>query len=148
MRYLFSRQHPARLKMAYWLLKTEPQEYSYTDLEQQGRAVWNGVKNPLALKYLRTMQPQDEALIYHTGKERAVVGIAQILTLPYPDPALDEPKLVVVDIQAMRSLTSPVTLAKIKQSNNFKDFDLIRLPRLSVVPVADQYWQQILQLES
>ncbi|HEY9893767.1 MAG TPA: EVE domain-containing protein [Candidatus Sericytochromatia bacterium] len=134
--------------MAYWLLKTEPQEYSYTDLEQQGRAVWNGVKNPLALKYLRTMQPQDEALIYHTGKERAVVGIAQILTLPYPDPALDEPKLVVVDIQAMRSLTSPVTLAKIKQSNNFKDFDLIRLPRLSVVPVADQYWQQILQLES
>lgn len=134
--------------MAYWLLKTEPQEYSYTDLEQQGRAVWNGVKNPLALKYLRTMQPQDEALIYHTGKERAVVGIAQILTLPYPDPALDEPKLVVVDIQAMRSLTSPVTLAQIKQSNNFKDFDLIRLPRLSVVPVADQYWQQILQLEA
>jgi predicted RNA-binding protein with PUA-like domain len=134
--------------MAYWLLKTEPQEYSYTDLEQQGRAVWNGVKNPLALKYLRTMQPQDEALIYHTGKERAVVGIAQILTLPYPDPALDEPKLVVVDIQAMRSLTSPVTLAQIKQSKNFKDFDLIRLPRLSVVPVADQYWQQILQLES
>jgi predicted RNA-binding protein with PUA-like domain len=92
--------------MAYWLLKTEPQEYSYKDLEQQGRAVWNGVKNPLALKYLRTMQPQDEALIYHTGKERAVVG------------------------------------------KNFKDFDLIRLPRLSVVPVADQYWQQILQLES
>jgi predicted RNA-binding protein with PUA-like domain len=134
--------------MAYWLLKTEPQEYSYKDLEQQGRAVWNGVKNPLALKYLRTMQPQDEALIYHTGKERAVVGIAQILTLPYPDPALDEPKLVVVDIQAMRSLTSPVTLAQIKQSKNFKDFDLIRLPRLSVVPVADQYWQQILQLES
>ncbi|CAA9295389.1 Protein of unknown function DUF55 [uncultured Coleofasciculus sp.] len=148
MRYLLSRQHSARLKMAYWLLKTEPQEYSYTDLEQQGRAVWNGVKNPLALKYLRTMQPQDEALIYHTGKERAVVGIAQILTLPYPDPALDEPKLVVVDIQAMRSLTSPVTLAQIKQSNNFKDFDLIRLPRLSVVPVADQYWQQILQLEA
>lgn len=94
------------------------------------------------------MQPQDEALIYHTGKQRAVVGIAQILTLPYPDPALDEPKLVVVDIQAMRSLTSPVTLAQIKQSNNFKDFDLIRLPRLSVVPVADQYWQQILQLEA
>ncbi len=134
--------------MAYWLLKTEPQEYSYTDLKKEGRAVWNGVKNPLALKYLRTMQPQDEALIYHTGKERAVVGIAQILTLPYPDPAPNERKLVVVDLQAMRSLNSPVTLAQIKQSENFKGFDLIRLPRLSVVPVAEEYWQQILQLES
>lgn len=143
-----SRQHLARLNMAYWLLKTEPQEYSYTDLKKEGRAVWNGVKNPLALKYLRTMQPQDEALIYHTGKERAVVGIAQILTLPYPDPAPNEGKLVVVDLQAMRSLNSPVTLAQIKQSENFKGFDLIRLPRLSVVPVAEEYWQQILQLES
>ena len=141
-------QHSALLQqlMTYWLLKSEPQDYSYTDLKQAERTVWNGVKNPLALKYLRTMQPTDEALFYHTGKERRVVGIAQILSLPYPDPALDDPKLVVVDIRAVRSLPQPVTLAQIKQSGNFADFDLIRLPRLSVVPVSAQYWQKILQL--
>lgn len=132
--------------MAYWLLKSEPQDYSYKDLEQAGRTVWNGVKNALALKYLGIMQPDDQALIYHTGKERAVVGVAQIVTLPYPDPAQADPKLVVVDIQAVRSLRMPVSLAQIKQSGKFTDFELIRLPRLSVVPVTAQHWQQILQL--
>lgn len=131
--------------MAYWLLKTEPEEYAYTDLEKAGRAVWNGVKNPLALKYMRTMQPQDQALIYHTGKARAVVGIAQILTTAYADPDLNNAKRVVVEIEAVRSLP-PVSLAQIKQSGDFPDFELIRLPRLSVVPVAEPYWQRILQL--
>lgn len=131
--------------MAYWLLKSEPQDYSWADLAQDGRTVWNGVKNPLALKYLRTMQPTDEALIYHTGKERRVVGVAEIITLPYPDPALDDPLRVVVEITAVRSLPQPVTLAQIKQGN-FTGFDLIRLPRLSVVPVPTEYWQRILQL--
>jgi len=92
--------------MAYWLLKTEPQDYSWADLAQDGRTVWNGVKNPLALKYLRTMQPADEALIYHTGIERRVVGVAEIITLPYPDPAVDDPLRVVVEITAVRSLPS------------------------------------------
>ena len=131
--------------MAYWLLKSEPQDYSWADLAQDGRTVWNGVKNPLALKYLRTMQPADEALIYHTGIERRVVGVAEIITLPYPDPAVDDPLRVVVEITAVRSLPQPVTLAQIKQGN-FTGFDLICLPRLSVVPVPTQYWQRILQL--
>jgi predicted RNA-binding protein with PUA-like domain len=131
--------------MAYWLLKSEPQDYSWADLAQDGRTVWNGVKNPLALKYLRTMQPADEALIYHTGIERRVVGVAEIITLPYPDPAVDDPLRVVVEITAVRSLPQPVTLAQIKQGN-FTGFDLIRLPRLSVVPVPTEYWQRILQL--
>ena len=131
--------------MAYWLLKTEPQDYSWADLAQDGRTVWNGVKNHLALKYLRTMQPADEALIYHTGIERRVVGVAEIITLPYPDPALDDPLRVVVEIKAVRSVPQPVTLAQIKQGN-FTGFDLIRLPRLSVVPVPTEYWQRILQL--
>jgi predicted RNA-binding protein with PUA-like domain len=132
--------------MAYWLLKTEPQEYSWQDLEQQGHTVWNGVKNPLALKYLRIMQPGDEALIYHTGKERQIVGVAQIMTLAYPDPKLEDSKLVVVEIQPRRSLPKPVSLTQIKQSEEFTSFDLIRLPRLSVVPVSAEYWQRILQL--
>jgi predicted RNA-binding protein with PUA-like domain len=131
--------------MAYWLLKSEPQDYSWADLVQDERTVWNGVKNPLALKYLRTMQPADEALIYHTGIERRVVGVAEIMTLPYPDPALDDRLRVVVEITAVRSLPQPVTLAQIKQGN-FTGFDLIRLPRLSVVPVPTEYWQRILQL--
>lgn len=132
--------------MAYWLLKSEPQDYSWADLEQAKRAVWDGVKNALALKYLRTMQPTDEVLFYHTGKERRIVGVAEILTLPYPDPALNDPKRVVVDIRAVRSLPRPVTLEQVKQSGSFPDFDLIRLPRLSVVPVSAEYWQQILHL--
>lgn len=132
--------------MAYWLLKTEPQEYSWQDLKQAGRSVWDGVKNPLALKYLRTMQPGEEALIYHTGKERQIVGIAQIITLPYPDPKQEDSKLVVVEIQPGRSLPKPVTLAQIKKSEEFTGFDLIRLPRLSVVPVSAEHWQSILQL--
>ncbi len=132
--------------MAYWLLKTEPQEYSYADLAQDGRSVWNGVKNPLALKYLRTLQPADKALIYHTGKERRVVGIAEIISLPYPDPELSNPLRVVVDLRPVRSLSRPVTLTQIKQDICFTGFDLIRLPRLSVVPVAIEHWQRILQL--
>jgi predicted RNA-binding protein with PUA-like domain len=132
--------------MAYWLLKSEPQEYSYTDLEQAGRSTWDGVKNSLALKYLRTMNLGDEVLIYHTGKAPQVVGIAEVISLPYPDPQLDEPKRVVVDVRAVRSLPRPVTLRQIKQDRNFSNFDLIRLPRLSVVPVSAEHWQQILQL--
>jgi predicted RNA-binding protein with PUA-like domain len=132
--------------MVYWLLKSEPQDYSWADLEQEGNAVWDGVKNPLALKYLRTMQPAEEVLIYHTGIERRIVGVAEIISWPYTDPTLDDPKRVVVDIRAVRSLPQPVTLIQIKQLNQFTDFDLIRLPRLSVVPVPAEYWQLILQL--
>lgn len=131
--------------MSYWLVKSEPQDYSYADLEHAQTAVWDGVKNPLALKHMRTMQPSDLALFYHTGSERRVMGIVEVITVPYPDPALNDPKRVVVDIRAVRSLPQPVTLAQIKQGN-FTGFDLIRLPRLSVVPVPTHYWQQILQL--
>lgn len=132
--------------MVYWLLKSEPQDYSWANLEETERAVWDGVKNPLALKYLRTMQVDDQAFIYHTGKERQIVGIAQILSTPYPDPVLNDPKRVVVDIRAVRSLSQPVTLAQIKQDITFANFDLIRLPRLSVIPVSTEYWQRILQM--
>src|ERR687885_3069042 len=121
--------------MAYWLLKTEPQEYAWENLERTERGVWNGVKNPLALKYLRTMQPADKALIYHSGKERQVVGVAEIITPAYPDPALDDPKRLVVALRPVRSLPQPVSLVQIKQNGNFTGFDLIRLPRLSIVPV-------------
>jgi predicted RNA-binding protein with PUA-like domain len=137
---------PGESNMTYWLLKSEPQEYAYADLEREKKTVWNGVKNPLALKHMRTMQPFDLGLFYHTGKERRIVGIVEVISSPYPDPALSDPKRVVIDIQAKGLLAKPVTLAQIKQDTQFTDFDLLRIPRLSVVPVAESYWHRILQL--
>jgi predicted RNA-binding protein with PUA-like domain len=132
--------------MAYWLLKTEPDNYSYFDLERDGSTIWDGVNNALALKHLRTMEIGDLALIYHTGKERQVMGVAQIISKPYADPALNDDKRVVVQVRSHRKVPQPVTLAQIKQDENFTDFDLLRLQRLSVVPVSSSHWQHILKL--
>lgn len=132
--------------MAYWLLKTEPDSYSYSDLATEGSTVWDGVNNPLALKHLRTMVIGDLALIYHTGKERQVVGLAEIVSQPYADPALNDAKRTVVDVRAVKTVKQPVTLAQIKQDSFFTEFDLLRLPRLSVVPVSKSYWQRLMQL--
>ncbi|MEH2068831.1 MAG: EVE domain-containing protein [Nostoc sp.] len=132
--------------MAYWLLKTEPENYSYFDLERDGSTIWDGVNNPLALKHIRTMLIGDFALIYHTGKERQVIGVAEIISQPYTDPALNDSKRVVVNVQAVQRVKQPVTLAQIKQDEKFTDFDLLRLPRLSVVPVSQDYWQRLMDL--
>ncbi|MBD2411820.1 ubiquinol-cytochrome C reductase [Nostoc calcicola FACHB-389] len=132
--------------MAYWLLKTEPENYSYFDLERDGSTIWDGVNNPLALKHIRTMLLGDLALIYHTGKERQVIGVAEITSQPYLNPALNDSKRVVVDVRALRRVQQPVTLAQIKQDEKFTDFDLLRLPRLSVVPVSQVYWQRLILL--
>ncbi|QSJ19714.1 EVE domain-containing protein [Nostoc sp. UHCC 0702] len=134
--------------MAYWLLKTEPEDYSYFDLERDGSTVWDGVNNALALKHLRTMLPGDLAFIYHTGKERQIVGVAEVTSQPYADRKFNDAKLVVVDVRALRKVSLPITLAQIKQDGKFTDFDLLRLPRLSVVPVSDFYWQRLSDLTS
>ncbi|MDI9637051.1 EVE domain-containing protein [Geitlerinema splendidum] len=132
--------------MAYWLLKSEPSTYTYADLERDRQTVWDGVNNALALKHLRAMNPGDLTLIYHSGKEKQVVGIAEVVSSPYADPKLDDPKRVVVDLKPARSLQQPVTLAQMKQSDRFEGFDLLRLPRLSVMPVPEAYWSAILEL--
>ena len=134
------------LIMGYWLLKSEPDVYSYADLERDRETIWDGVNNNLALKHIRTMQPKDLALIYHTGGERRAMGIAEVISLPYVDPKLNDPKRAVVDVKALRSLSQPVTLALIKQDPDFEGFDLIRISRLSVVPVSEAHWQKILKL--
>lgn len=132
--------------MAYWLLKSEPNVYSYADLERDGTTIWDGVNNNLALKHIRTMLPKDLALIYHTGEERRAVGIAEVISQPYADPKLNDPKRAVVDVKFVKALARPVTLAQIKQDPAFEGFDLLRISRLSVVPVSEAYWQRILAL--
>ena len=132
--------------MAYWLLKSEPHVYSYADLARDKKTIWDGVNNNLALKHIRTMKPGDLALIYHTGDERRAMGIAEVISKPYPDPSLNEEKRVVVDVKAVRPLPQPVTLQQIKTDSVFEGFDLLRISRLSVVPVSEEHWQHILKL--
>src|SRR5436309_15472411 len=121
---------------SFWLLKTEPQVYSYADLERDGATVWDGVSSNAALKNIRAMQPGDLALIYHTGDERQAVGLAEITSAPYADPQLGDPKLVVVDLKPLRRLPQPVTLAAVKADPTFADFALVRQGRRAVVPVT------------
>ena len=127
-----------------WLLKTEPSTYAWNDLVKEKKAVWDGVSNAVALKNMRSMEKGDPVLVYHTGGEKAVVGIARVASAPYPDPKSKDPKLVVVDLEPDRPLSRPVTLAAMKASPQFAGFELLRLPRLSVVPVSEGHWKAIL----
>lgn len=129
--------------MSYWLLKTEPSDYSYTDLERDRRTVWDGVANNAALKHMRAVREGDEALIYHTGKERRAVGVARVVSDPYPDPQSDDERLVVFDLEPLRELATPAPLAEIKQDPDFTAFDLVRIPRLSVMPVPAKLWRKL-----
>jgi predicted RNA-binding protein with PUA-like domain len=131
---------------AKWLLKSDPEAYSYADLERDRETVWDGVSNNLALKHIRSIRKGDQALIYHTGEEKAVVGLAKILSDPYPDPKHKDGRLMVVEIAAERRLARPVSLDEIKKNATFKDFALVRLPRLSVMPVSEAQWEALLAL--
>lgn len=125
-----------------WLFKEEPEHYSFADLERDGEAWWDGVTNNLARQNLRKIQPGDRVLYYHTGKERAVVGEMVVLEGPKPAPGSD-PKAVVVKVKPVRRWPRPVTLEQIKKDRAFAGWDLVRLPRLSVVPVSSAQWQRL-----
>lgn len=128
----------------YWILKSEPSAYSYADLERDGRTVWDGIRNAQALIHLRTMKKGDRALFYHTGDEKAIVGLAQIASDAYPDPKASDAKLVMVDLIPERPLKRPVSLAEIKGDPAFADLGLVRHSRLSVVPVPPEQWKRLL----
>ena len=130
----------------YWILKTEPSTYSFDQLEREKTAVWDGVKNNLTLKHLREMIPGDRVLIYHTGDEKAVVGMAEVVSVPYPDPKKKDPKLVVVDLRPAGRLPSPVPLAAIKSERALADMALVKMGRLSVAPATAEQWKRLLQL--
>ena len=130
--------------MAYWLLKTEPaHDYGYDDLEREGRTVWDGVKNNLALKHMRQVRKGDQALIYHSGKEKAAVAVADVVSDPYPDPNLDDDRFVVFDVAPLMRLHRAVTLKEVKADPAFADFALVRMSRLSVMPVPAALWKRL-----
>ena len=132
--------------MAYWILKTDADTYPFDQLEREQRTVWDGVTNALALKHIRSMAPGDAALIYHSNVGKELVGLARIASAPYPDPKRKDPKLVVVDLEADRRLPRPVTLAAIKADPAFSDLGLVRMSRLSVIPVPADQWKRLLQM--
>jgi predicted RNA-binding protein with PUA-like domain len=131
-----------------WLLKTEPSTYSFDQLEREGRTTWDGVRNPTALRHLRAIEAGDEVLIYHTGEERAAVGIAKVTKGAYPDPKAGDPRLVVVDLAPVGRLKTPVPLSRIKADPFFADFALVRISRLSVMPVTAPQWKRLLALSA
>ena len=129
--------------MAQWLVKEEPDHYSYGQLVKERKTVWAGVRNPLAQKHLRSISKGDRIFYYHTGKEKAVVAIAKAASDAYPDPADKTGKAFVVDIEPVAPLARSVTLAEIKAVPAFASFPLTRMPRLSVMPVTDAEWHRI-----
>ena len=129
--------------MAQWLVKEEPDHYSYHQLEHDGKTVWAGVKNPLAQKHLRSIRKGDRIFYYHTGKQKAVVAVAEAASDAYPDPDDQSGKMFVVDIVPVAALPRAVTLAEIKSDRAFASFPLVRMSRLSVMPVTDAEWTRI-----
>jgi predicted RNA-binding protein with PUA-like domain len=132
--------------VSFWILKTDADTYPFDQLERERRAVWDGVTNALALKHIRSMAPGDAALIYHSNVGKELVGLARITSAPYPDPKRQDPRLVVVDLEADRRLPKPVTLATVKADPAFADLGLVRMSRLSVIPVPEEQWKKLLSL--
>lgn len=132
--------------MARWLFKEEPTHYSFAQLQRDGGTVWNGVSNALARQHLRQVRRGDRVFFYHTGKEKAIVGEMRVVSNPRTDPDADDPKEVLVEVEPVRSLPHPVTLARIKADALLAGWDLVRLPRLSVMPVTDEQWRRVEEL--
>ena len=126
-----------------WLVKEEPDNYSYTQFLADRTTVWAGVKNPVAQRNLREMQKGDRVFFYHTGKEKAIVGTATVAKIAYPDPKDKTGRLVVVELAAGKALKRPVTLKEIKADKRFATMPLVRIARLSVQPVTDEQWEMI-----
>jgi predicted RNA-binding protein with PUA-like domain len=134
--------------MALWIFKQEPTCYSFSDLRRDGRTVWDGVGNALARKNLRQIKRGDLVLFYHTGKEKAVVGIMRAASDARDAPTPDDPKAVVVEVEPVGPLPRPVALAEIKAESALADWDFVRLPRLSVAPVTEAQWKRIEELSA
>ena len=134
--------------MAHWLLKSEPESWSYEDQKKKGAKgdAWTGVRNFTARRHLKEMKKGDRAFFYHTGGEKAVVGIVEVLREAYPDPTAKGEPWVVVDVKTVEALSKPVTLAAIKDEAKLKDMALVKYSRLSVQPVTDAEWKLVCKM--
>jgi predicted RNA-binding protein with PUA-like domain len=132
--------------MAYWLVKSEPFKYSWDQFEKDGQTFWDGVRNYGARNNLRAMKEGDEVLYYHSNEGLEVVGIARVVKEHYPDPTTEEDAWLVVDLQPVRKLKTPVTLRQLKSDERLKNMALLRLGRLSVSPVQEDEWQVVMEL--
>lgn len=130
--------------MNYWLLKTEPDTYSWHDLVRDKKGVWDGVRNFQARRHLKTMAKGDVAMIYHTGEEKAIVGLATVTRDPYPEPK--DPAWVAVDLSPYKPLKNPVALSVIRKDKNLAGMVLVKAARLSVQPVRPEEFKRILEL--
>jgi len=130
--------------VADWLFKEEPSNYCFDQLQREGRTVWEGIANPLALKHLRSVQVGDRVLFYATGSVKAIVGEMRVTRGPQA-PA-EDPKAVSVEVEAVTPYPPGLTLARLKQEAALADWELLRLPRLSVVPVSAEQWQRVQEL--
>jgi predicted RNA-binding protein with PUA-like domain len=129
-----------------WLLKTEPHDFSFDDLVERGVEPWDGVANPTALRHMRAAVVGETCVIYHTGDERRAVGLATVERAAYPDPKKDDDKVIVIDVRAGARLPKPVSLDQIKADGRFSESPLVRMGRLSVVPLTPDQYSAILEL--
>lgn len=132
--------------MAYWLIKSEPSAYSWTQFVADKKTSWTGVRNAQAAINLKAMKPGDRCFFYHSNEGKEIVGIAEVVKAAYPDPTDKDGKAVTVDVKPVGAVGAPVTLAAIKADPRLKDFGLVRQSRLSVVPVSDAQWKLILKM--
>ena len=132
--------------MAFWIVKTEPDSYSFDRLVKEKKAVWDGVSNPVAISHMKAMKAGDLVMIYHTGKEKACVGLAEVVKEAYLDPKDTLGQGIVVDIEARQALRRPVTLAEIRAEPELAEMALVRMPRLSVQPATETQWKRLLAM--
>lgn len=135
--------------MKYWLAKQEPEGprgYSFEMLKKDGQTMWDGVHNNLALKHMKSMKPGDRVLYYHTGSQRQAVGIMEVTSKPYPNPEEENERFIVVDVRYKKALKRPVTLEEMKENPKFQNWELIRISRLSVMPVPKAIWDEIIKI--
>jgi predicted RNA-binding protein with PUA-like domain len=134
--------------MNYWLLKTEPSVYSYFNLEKDKKTVWDGVTSPGGLFQIKHVKKGDLAFIYHTGNEKQIVGIAEIISDPYVDPKANNPRIFVFEIKPKKPIKSTVTLEMVKADKRFKNSRLVNEGRLSVQPMPKELWDIIIQMSN
>jgi len=137
--------------MAYWLAKQEPsgpRGYSFEALKRDKKTVWDGVHNNLALKHMRNMKKGDRIFYYHTGTERQIVGIMEVISEPYPNPEESNKRFITVDVKYVKALKRPVSLDEMKNRQDFADWELLRISRLSVMPVPRSIWSTIIEISN